>query len=317
MLEISNNSSSIMRSCQKKFYWHYIEGLKPMRKPTALSMGSVLHEAFDMYYNNFPVVDVLKYIKDTMDATISKQSPSEVEESILVKYILVGMWMSYPFKLDQFSKIEPEKEFKVRVPGTRGILFVGKIDGLVTDLNGKMWVRELKTTSQTFQQFETKSKHSSQGSGYIWAMRKLGYPVEGIIYDFVKKPLLRKGINENIDQFGARIINDYSTRPDIYYKRHFSYRTKEELELFEEDIRSVANDIRRRKKDEKWHRNQDQCWNYNSECPYLKICFSKVPDPLTVQLYYQSKGAVNGNNVNGPNNGQSSSGTSSDVDVDI
>lgn len=293
MLELSNNSCSIMRGCQKKYYWNYIEGLRPLRKSSALSLGSVLHQAFDMYYNNFTIIEVLKYINDTMDEQLAKASPTEVEEIFLNKYILTGMWSSYPMKLDGFSKIEPEKEFRIKVPGTRGIIFVGKVDGLVTDVNGRMWVRELKTTSQTFQQFEVKARHSSQGTGYIWAMKKLGFPVNGVIYDFIKKPLLRKGINENIHQFGQRIIADYKARPDIYYKRHHTYRINDDLEMFENDLRSVAYDIRRRNKDNKWHRNPDQCWTYNSECPYLKICFNKTPDPLTVQLYYDKKQTIN------------------------
>lgn len=299
MLEISNNSTSIMRSCQMKYRWNYIEGLKPIKKSAALSLGSVIHSAFDMFYCGFSHSDVLKYISDTMNDQISKASPTEVEEIVIIKYTLLGMWTSYPFKLDGFTKIEPEKEFRIKVPGTRGIEFVGRVDGLVTDINGKMWVRELKTTSQTQQQFEVRVKHSSQGTAYVWAMRKLGFPVQGMIYDYVKKPLLRKGVNEDMNGFGTRIFNDYGTRPDVYYKRHYSYRTDAELVLYEQDLKSIAYDIRRRRKDGKWYRNQDQCWNFNQECPYLKICFSSVPDPLTIQLYYERKtGALNAGHAN-------------------
>lgn len=291
-LEISNNSSSIMRSCQKKYFWTYVEGLRPLKKSAALSLGSILHAAFDMHYKNFTALEVMQYINDTMDAQIAKADPIAAEDLSLIKYTLTGMWMNYPFKLDAFSKIEAEKEFRIKVPGTYGLVFVGKVDGLVTDLNGKMWVRELKTTSQTFQQFESRVRQSSQGTGYIWAMRSLGYPVQGVIYDYIKKPLLRKGVNEDVGTFGARIVNDYSSRPDMYYKRHHSYRLDEELALFENDLRQVAKDIRRRSKDGQWYRNPEQCWNFNSECPYLKICFRKVPDLLTVELYYERKPTI-------------------------
>lgn len=288
LLEISNNSSSIMRSCQKKYYWTYIKGLKPKKKSTALTLGGVLHAAFDMHYNKFSASEVLQYIKFIMDEQISKNQDM-AEDLLLAKYILIGMWTNYPLNLDDFVNIEPEKEFRVNVPNTRGLVFVGKIDGLITDKSGKIWVRELKTTSQTFQQFESKVRQSPQGTGYIWACRQMGIPVQGVIYDYVKKPLLRRGVSETIDGFGQRIISDYATRPDMYYKRHFSYRIEEELRLFEEDLKQVSKDIRTRSKDGKWYRNPDQCWNYNQECPFLRICFKENPSEFVVEANYDQK----------------------------
>lgn len=289
MIEVSNNSLGIYRSCQKKFHWHYIEGLRPIRKSSALSLGTVLHDAFNMYYNKFNAIEVLSYITKTMDDQIANASPDEAENLQIIKYTLVGMWTNYPLSLAEFTKIEPEMEFKVKIPGMRGVVFVGKVDGLVTDSNGKMWIRELKSTALGFSDFEKKSKYSPQGTGYIWAMRQLGYPIEGVLYDFVKKPLLRKGVNEKVIQFGERIMKDYKDRPDVYYKRHFVYHNQDELELFQQDLTNGAVDIRRKKRLGNWHRNQDSCWDWNQECPYLRICFQKVPDPLTVQLFYKKE----------------------------
>lgn len=297
MLEISNNSTSIFRSCQMKYNWNYIQGLKPIRKSNVLSLGSILHKAFELYYEGDPAA--LKHIQQTIDDLISIAPPEDVEDLRIMQYTLVGMWQYHPFKLSDFQSIEPEIEFKIKVPGTRGIVFVGKIDGLVTDLNGRKWVRELKTTSQAFSQFEVRCRQSSQGSGYIWAMRQLGIPVEGVLYDYIKKPLLRKGVNESADMYGQRIMYDYGNRPDVYYKRHPSYRSNDELHMFEQDLRQVAFDIRKRTHDGKWHRNTDQCWNYNSECPYLKICFKNPPDPMTLQVYFDKKVTVNKGGTNG------------------
>ena len=299
MLEVSNNSTSIFKSCQMKYKWNYVDGLKPLRKSNVFSMGTILHKAFEIYYNN--ISDPFKYIDDTTkDLVANALLQDDVEDYTTMRYTLLGMWTYSPFKVTDFKKVEPEMEFRVKVPGTRGIVFVGKIDGLVTDLNGRLWVRELKTTSQAFAQFELRSRQSAQGTGYLWAMRRMGIPVEGILYDYVKKPLLRKGVNENMDQYGQRIMYDYGNRPDVYYKRHPSYRSDYELDLFEQDLRSASLDIRKRTHDGKWHRNSDQCWNYNSECPYLKICF-RQPDPLTISVYYNIKPTINkgGSNANG------------------
>lgn len=314
MLEISNNSSSIMRSCQMKYKWYYIDGLKPVKKSHSLSLGSLLHQSFEMFYNGFTIIDVVKYIGDTMDEEISKASPTEIEDLTIIKYTAVGMWLHCPLKLDGFTKIEPEKEFRVTVPGMRGAVYVGKIDGLVTDLKGKLWIRELKSTSLPFQMFEAKTRQAAQTTGYVWAMRKMGIPVVGIIYDYIKKPLLRKGVKEDMHQFGKRIMEDYRTRPDIYYKRHPSYRTNEDLIIFENDLRNVAHDIRKRSKDNRWHHNTDQCWNYNSQCQYYPICFQQKPDSLTLQLLYEQKDTTNKGGSNGGREERSDGAGSSDGD---
>ena len=308
MLEISNNSSSIFRSCQMKYKWNYIEGLKPIRKTNVLSLGSIIHKAFEIYYGQ--TGDAYKYIQEETDRLIAIAPPEDVEDLTIMKYTLLGMWHYSPFKVSDFKSVEPEMEFKVRLPGTHGIVFVGKIDGLVMDLNGRTWVRELKTTAQPFSLFEVRSRQSAQGTGYIWAMRQLGKPVEGVLYDYVKKPLLRKGVNETMDGYGQRIMYDYGNRPDVYYKRHPSYRSDEELRLFEADLRRVAFDIRKRTHDNAWHRNSDQCWNYNSECPYLKICFKEKPDPMTIQVYFDKQTTSNKGGLNARTNGGSAGGGS-------
>ena len=84
MLEISNSSTSIFKSCQKKYYWKYIEGLSPYKKSTSLTLGSIIHNAFDMYYNGFHDEEVVKYIKNVCDEQVSKASPDEVEDLSII-----------------------------------------------------------------------------------------------------------------------------------------------------------------------------------------------------------------------------------------
>lgn len=270
-----------------KYKWHYIDGLTPYKKSHHLTLGSAIHSAFDMHYNKFSDTEVINRAKKTIDDEISQAGPQEAEDLHLVKYTLIGMWLSYPKELSLFKEIKPELPFRIRL--FDDIWFIGRVDGLVKDEHGKLWVRELKTSSMAFSQFERRCRTASQGTGYVWAMRKLGYDVQGMMYDFIKKPLLRKRVSDNVDTFGLRIVRDYRERPDFYFKRHYSYRNKEELDIFEKDLLKSALEIRDRAENENWCRNQDQCWNFNAECPYLKICFQKKPDKLTIQLYFENK----------------------------
>jgi len=274
-----------------KYKWHYIDGYIPFHKSHQITLGSLVHTCFEMFYSKFSNADIIDYIRKQMDEEISKCSPSEAEDAVLAKYTALGMWHNFPSSLDNFLEVKPEMEFRVLV--IPQVYFVGKIDGLVKDKENRLWVREIKTTSLSFSQFERRAKTSPQATGYIWAMRKLGHPVVGVMYDFIKKPLLRKTVTDDMHAFGYRIMADYKARPELYFKRHFTYRNDEELGIYEEDLKKTAKDILNRCKTHEWYRNPDQCWNFNTECTYAKICFQNQPDQLTLDLYYSKEPRMN------------------------
>lgn len=265
-----------------------MRGLVPYKRSTALSLGSIVHSAFDMYYNGFADNVVTEFIKSTADEEIAKAPPESAEGLVLMKYTALAMWINYPKDLSTFTDIKPELELRIKMPKMRGVDLVMKIDGLVK-VDGKMWIRELKTTGLSFSQFEKRCETSPQCSLYTFAVRKAGYDVQGVIYDFVKKPMLRRHIRESKDDFGRRISASYKERPEFYYKRHFSYRSQETLNLFESDLRETTRDIRTRCKKDNWYRNPDACWNFNSACNYMPICFQEEPDQLTIDVFFEQK----------------------------
>lgn len=285
-MELSYNNGSTFRGCQKKFYWRYVEKLEPVTKLPSLTLGSVLHEGFDLFYKGGSDSEVYDYLLNKFNEEIAKQEVADQEDLLIAKYMAMGMWLYFPYKKKEFDEVASEEKFTI--PLAENVNFVGKVDGRVRK-GDNWWVRELKTTGLNQRQFEGRCQVSAQGTGYVYAMHKLGYEAKGILYDYIKKPLLRKGMNETADEFGRRIIQDYRTRPKLYYARHYSYRTPVDLYHFEEDSKMLAEDILIKFANGKWYRNQDQCWNFGSCCPYEKICFASKPDPLTVELYFTKR----------------------------
>ena len=287
MLTLSHNKSSIARSCWKKYDWRYNHKLTPIKKTTALTLGSAVHNAFDMYYNGFSVTDVIQALIDSFDIDIANVGLQEQEDLVIARYTAVGMFAHFPFKdLGQFEEIQSEKKFSVRLGNLRGVRFEGRTDGVVKK-DGKWWVRELKTTGLNQRQFNSRISTSNQSTAYMYAMRKLGYPVVGTLYDYIKKPLLRKRVNEDMHDFSRRIMADYQLKPEMYYGQTYSWRNQTEMDIWEEDMISLVRDVRWRKA---YPRNTDACYIFNSECPYKKICFEKEPDPLMVKLYFRHDG---------------------------
>ena len=296
MLEISHNSASIARGCWKKFYWTYKEKLTPKARPIYFTTGEIIHDAFEQYHKLTPDPDVIKFIDQRYSELLTGCDPNQEEDLRLAKYTNIGMWMYWPWKdLSEFEEDFSEKEFKVTIPGLRGVRLVGRVDGLVK-MNGKWWIRELKTTGLTPNQFKGRMKTSYQVSGYVYAMRKLGFPVEGVMFEIIKKPLLRKRVNDSVDDFGRRIMSDYQNDGNApenarkAFSRVFEYRSGLQMEQFVTDTKELVRDIRTRQRLNNWYRNPDYCWSFNSECQFCKICFMDKPDEMTLKVYYDRRG---------------------------
>jgi len=237
---------SIARGCWKKYYWNYVEGLKPKRKASALTLGGIFHEAHEMYFTGSTDSDALNCIKDRYDEQISNTFLDDQEYVITDQYTCMGMWAGYPYKnLGEFEDMHVEKEFKVSIPNLRGVRLVGKVDGLIKK-KGRWWVREIKTSGLTPNQFKGRIKNSYQVSGYVYAANKLGYDIAGVQYDVIKKPRLKKGVNETVHDFGRRIMQDYladSKKPEAdrkCYSRPNTYRNEDDITMYLDDTRKLV-----------------------------------------------------------------------------
>lgn len=284
MIVISSSSTTTARTCWKKYYWRYEEHLQPVTKPIQLSQGRIIHEAFDKFYKGVPEKEVTQYIIDTYNLELSKAEYVDQEQLETAKYTALGMWLGYPHqKRLQYSVVGSERDFSV--PIGHGLRLCGKIDRTL-EKQGTLWVGEMKTSGDYEANFTRRAENSYQATAYVYAMRKLGYNVQGVIYDVIKKPSLRKGRSETASQFCRRIAYDYKQRPDYYYFNYSTYRSPDQLRWFEGDIRNLIKELKRHKKYRDWYRNPDACYAYNHQCEYHKICFSDKPDPLLLQLYF-------------------------------
>lgn len=293
MLEVSNNSCSIARSCWMKYKFYRIDGLKPVRKDRALTLGETVHKGFEQIYENVPLNDVLQRITDSYDFQIKQADPQDKEDLILDKYTSLGMVEYYPAEMHQFQDHKSERPFRVSL--CRGVKLVGRIDGDVKFSNAR-WVRELKTTGTAIKQFKMRCDVSYQVSGYKFALEKeTGVNYEGVMYDILRKPRLYKRMNEDAEAFGKRIYSDYaSTKLDkakqkSYFERHYSYRNSYQMECFMTDMLKLAKEIRTRTRKNDWMRNPDACMLYNRLCEYSPICWVKnVPQDVLDQNYIQN-----------------------------
>ena len=286
-MNVSNNSIAIASSCWKKWYWRYVERLEPKLKPINLTLGSVMHEAFDRFYKGTSKVDVLVFIVKSFDDELAQCSVNDAENMAIAKWTAVGMWSHYPHSLSEFEAVDTEIDFNVPLGRMRGVRLFGRVDKRFKH-RGVWWLGEFKTTSNT-SLFVKSLDTARQATTYTYAAIKSGIEVEGVLYDLIRKPALRRRVEETVEDFGKRIIVDYRDRPNEYYSRHYAYRNRVQLQQFEDDTASIAREMRTRTRKNDFPRNVDSCWNYNRECDFKKICFKGKHEPTMSMCYQQKK----------------------------
>ena len=294
MLKVSSSQCSLARSCWQKYKFHYMDGLRPKKRSSSLSLGLVLHKCFDMHYQGSDTKKIMQYISTTFDDEMSKASLPDQEDILLNKYTAIGMWLYYPNKNLNFQEIESEKEFETRLGNLRGVRFVGRVDGDVKQ-NNTWWVRDVKVTGLGLRQFEGRASISYQASAYIYGLAKVtGKKIQGVFFDVIKRPLLKKRVDETGEDFGRRIMDDYgdAKKQKMYYTRHYTYRSPRNIQNFLDDTIKVTREIRTRRRTNDWYRNTDACWSYNTECPYRRICFAAKPDEQVVDMFYTRKEVI-------------------------
>lgn len=295
---ISYTQCSFMKSCPMKYKFRYVDGLQPKKKSSSLMRGKVVHEAFEKFFNGETKESILQFIHDAFNKVLGKATVEEEEEMLLSKYTTLGMVENYPLELSEFDEIIPEEAFTVRVPRMRGVEFTGRVDGLVKK-KGLWWIREVKTTGNTQMQAETRARVSSQASGYVWGINARDHlNVQGLLYDFINKSRLKKRESDTATSFGERILEDYRAhmidpktgkelKTSRMYHRYYTYRSLTVLDEFVKDLEKIARRIRDAKREKDFMRNTDACYSYNTECPYLKICFLQHADSEMLNAFYE------------------------------
>ncbi len=162
----------------------------------------------------------------------------------------------------------------------------GKMDALVTDENGDVYVCEHKTTSQDCapgSNYMTRLRLDSQVSMYLRAARELGHEPRGVLYDVIKKPGLRplqankkRAVAETPEEYRDRIIADICEDPDKYFQRAKVVRLASEIEEFERELWQLGETMRDFAREGVAPRNTDGCERYGQKCSFFSVCVGEA-----------------------------------------
>lgn len=280
---IDNSMIADFRSCPTKCFRTYFEHWKPKRQSIHLHAGAAFAAALEtvrveFFQHQQPPDAAIAAGLRTLLLEWGDYQPADNDTKTLDRMAgaLEYYFHHWPLEVEvappavlpsgrlgiEFQFIEP---LEIRHP-TLGqpILYSGRADQIVA-LSGGRFIEDDKTTGQLGASWPHKWELRSQFTGYCWAARHTGIPVDGILVRGVA--ILKDKYN------GAQAL---------------TYRAQWEIDRwYEQTHRDLARMIRC------W---EDGVWDYDladacdayGGCPFNKICKANNPDEW-LPLYFERR----------------------------
>lgn len=261
MTTITHTRLASLRACPRQHWMRYDLGLRRTEEPEYLSFGRAWHAAVLSGPSAF---DHLHPAAATMGRALLASYPP-------VSLIAAEVPFAFPVGSDSWE---------------------GVLDG-IAEQDGRLLLVERKTSSEDIApsaDYWNRLQIDQQISGYMIAARRLGYPVEGILYDVVRKPALRlllatpaekqkrtkagtlyanqREADETIPEFYARLDTAIRESPATYYQRIVLGRMDADLAAFTQEQAWQVEHLHRVHDTGHHFRNTGAC----GFCAYLPIC---------------------------------------------
>ena len=298
---VSHSKLQIFQECNAKFRHQYIRKVYLRKKPVYFTFGSAGHRFFDIYYASkgekldYARSEALKIFDDVDRGPLT---PEEIYKLELERAKVEGVVLAYPkFYNKDFSNFETilteislKKDKGILLTSTRDydVYYEGDIDGLVKDRDGSWWIMEHKFLApQTINESLLDRVHiDNQILGYMWLAKErvIGEWPKGVIYNLIKKPMIRRKKGETAQAFTTRVKDEYVKYGQTkgYFIRHDPQISKAHLDTWWKDTAHLANGLftRIEIKSDLWPKNTGSCTNAYGSCPYLNACVNRKYNKL-------------------------------------
>lgn len=168
-----------MRRCPKQAQYKYADRLKPRSIGRPLQMGKWMHWLLETYYKG----EDWKKVHKELTAKYSELFDEEKEKLGNLPVDCYNLMLSYLWHYKSENWKVHEVEFLVECEWPDGGIYRGKVDMLIEDDYG-LWIVDHKNHKQL--PSGSYRLRDSQSALYVWAARKMGIPVTGFIWNYLK-----------------------------------------------------------------------------------------------------------------------------------
>ena len=265
-ITVSASMIRTFKSCPKKFWYHYVQGISPAEKSEALEIGTNYHEE---------VADYLNYRKQNQSnepMLFEKVSQNDYLAQAFIEHIDVSEW----------EVKDVEKDFLINL--AHGIKLRGSIDAIV-EVNGKPFLVEHKTVSNSTkidESYEVDLGFDDQIPIYCGATG-----IYNILYTVIKKcglkqkkikdPVTGESRMETDEEFHQRRLQWYREDTESKIRCFHIRRLEEEVASHKAEIAELARMMRSQKI---FYRNKGACSIFG--CEHKDYCLDYVPGSLPI-----------------------------------
>jgi hypothetical protein len=259
-------------NCPRKFFIRYHARILPKYLDAALPFGTAFHEGKATFYNTKSItrarstaLRVLKSMKNQYEFS------EDFDLDLFRAPILLEMW-AYKFgfaDLKSYKILGVERLFEIPLPRTKGYKITGRMDLIVEDAHGDIYIYDTKTSNSSWRLTEMGLYNGDQATTYIWAAKKL-YPGRNI-----------GGLIGDIAYWNRKAKDETNVR---CYRTDLITRSNQDLADFEYSTADTITEIAQRSKAYKsgkypaaiFPRRTFYCNAYFRECEYMHICRTNI-----------------------------------------
>ena len=250
-LKLSYSKSKTLLSCGREYELKYEEGLSPKEggKSYPLKLGDIVHQLLHGYdKNELGFQEIKDYNK--VIPIILESYPDEEEDALLeltAQASALSAGYLHEHEGDDLKIIPGETMLEVDMGD---FILVGIIDGWARPPDNKLFRLERKTAAR-------------MDNFYLGGLRS---GLQGAIYDYMTEKLFQEKLHGTI--YDMLIKTKTPSFP-----RKFATIDRIAIELMLKTLDGVFKTIKRGD----FYPNVNNCFRYNSECPYRKICAFDSP----------------------------------------
>lgn len=319
---LTHSRQDTFKTCRRKHFFAYELGIRPTEEAKALRMGSSYHDALECLENGGTLDTAVELIRNRYAAIIDPydQLALDYECETVLRLICGYVWRWDETTL-KFIAAELPFEMPLLNPETdaasKVFKLAGKIDGIVELPDGRLAVIEHKLLGEDIGSdgdLWRRLRIDHQISLYVLAARRLGYPVDCVLYNATQKPTIKPTNVPILDKLGMKIVLDARGERVVTGKGQFRqtgdsekgyvlqqrpmvpdewgnkladdiaarpdwYYARNEIPRLDQDLAEFETelwDIQKVIRDAQWHDRHYKTCNKNtcSWCPYFGICTS-------------------------------------------
>lgn len=222
-------------TCLRKHFLAYIRRFRSASAAKPLRIGSLFHRALQLRGEGASLEDICRRMRGFYESKLRENtvvwSSGQQSDWVIEGETLIAMYWGYDqrwTRMDEMIQVQAnEKPFVLPLlnPATgrpsRTWRIAGVIDKLATLPSGQAAVIEHKTMGDDLapeSNYWKRLRIDAQISMYMYAARELGHNVETVLYDAIRKPLLRPTRVPRRDEDGHKIVIDTATGERVYNK---------------------------------------------------------------------------------------------------